>query len=354
MTGKRTLTLLTVAAVAVVGLASCSTSGGGAATTAAPASSEPTGPAARIDCRGVTDLFPGSVVLGYEDGWCRDWVDLARGRAVLGSTGSAALWSRRTGHGTALLVGAIHTLGEGWFGPAGTAVSASISDPGEQTGIPRLFLPLPGGSGPDALASLWYEVYRPDIAAERNGNRMQDVLPREDFYLAVTDTQKLDVSGPIPTPDPIVFGDVSVYDPLGVTLADPTYAAAEPGALVLLLGYPNEGRELAGSVGRILDDEEATAAVAELGRAGDPEGAVAYDPEAEFVIEGAAVAGMSGGPVVDDQGRLIGMLVRASDVHDGVQYVRAVRMAYVVDRLAAALDALDPEARAAVAGYLER
>jgi hypothetical protein len=247
----------------------------------------------------------------------------------------------------------VHTLGEGWFGPAGTAVSASLADPGEQTGVLRLFLPLPDGSGPDDLASPWYELWRPDIAAERTGNLMRDVLPREDVYVAVADSQKLDVSLLSPTPDPIVFGEVAVYDPLGVTLADPTYADAAPGSLVLLLGYPNATRELAGSVGRVLSDEEALAAIAELGSAGDPEGAVAYDPEVEFMIEGAAAAGMSGGPVVDDRGRLVGVLVRASDERDGLQYVRAVRLSHVVDRLAEALSAADPELREAVAGYLE-
>ena len=62
---------------------------------------------------------------------------------------------------------------------------------------------------------------------------------------------------------------------------------------------------------------------------------------------------MSGGAVVDRSGRLVGILVRATDVHNGVQYVRAVRMSYVVFRLAVAFDGLGLTKQQAIRGYLE-
>ena len=273
---------------------------------------------------------------------------------MLGSTGSVSVWSRRTQHGTAVIVGAVHTLGQGWFGPADTAVAEAIVDPSSQMGVPRLFLLLPDGSGPDPLASPWFGLYNPSIAAERNNNRMQDVLPREDFYVAATDRQKLDVSGLPPVPERIVHGQVPLYDPLNTTAIAPTFAETQPGVLVLVLGYPNETGELTAGVGRVLSDDDASRAVDELAALGDPEGSIAYDAEAEMIIEGAAMAGMSGGPVVDEQGRLVGVLVRATSDHQGVQYVRAVRMSYVADRVAAAFDALPLDTQRAIAGYLER
>ncbi|NNF70379.1 MAG: trypsin-like peptidase domain-containing protein [Acidimicrobiia bacterium] len=281
-------------------------------------------------------------------------MEVSQGRAVLGSTGSASVWSRSTGNETALIVGAVHSLGQGWFGAEGTAIAEAIVDPADQVGIPRLFLLLPDGSAPDTLASPWFGLFNPSIAAERNGNLMQDVLPREDFYVAVTDAQKLDVSGLPPVPEPITGGPVPLHDPAEVTMTRPTHSAARPGELVLMLGYANETGRLTASVGRVLGDADASAAVATLAGLGDPEGSIDYDSDAEIIIEGAAVAGMSGGPVVDGEGRLIAVLVRASEDHDGVQFARAVRMTHVVSRLDAAIEELGPEQQLAVAGYLER
>ncbi len=282
-----------------------------------------------------------------------EWVDRSYGRAVRGSTASATIWSRRSEYGTALIVGAVHTLGLGWFGPADTAVSESIVDPGERVGVARLFLIRPDGSGPDALASPWFGLYNPAVEAGRNNNLLADVLPREDFYIAVTDSQKLDVTGLPPMVEPIVKADLTIYDPAEVTTSDPTWVNAVGGELVLLLGYPDDTRELTASVGRVLSDDEAVRAVATLADLGDPEGSIPYDADAELIIQGESVVGMSGGAVVDRSGRLVGILVRATDVHNGVQYVRAVRMSYVVFRLAVAFDGLGLTEQQAIRGYLE-
>lgn len=266
-------------------------------------------------CDNLTPLFAVVAVLESPSGSCFDWIDRSYGRIVQGSTGSATIWSRRSEHGTALVVGAVHTLGEGWFGPSNTAVSESIVNPESLTGVARLFLIRPDGTGPDHLASPWFGLYNPDIAAERNNNLMQDLLPREDFYVAVADSQKLDVSGLPPMVDPIITDAVPMYDPMEATTTHPTWADAVEGDFVLLLGYPQTTGELTASVGRVLSDDEAGQAVADLADMGDPEGGVPYDPEAEMIIRGEAIAGMSGGGAVDRGGRLVGILVRATDVH---------------------------------------
>ncbi len=343
-----------VATASALALAACSGGdSGSAATTSSPVTTSSTAAPTVLTCDRVSGLFLVSEVTSTPDS-CETWVEQSQGRAVQGSTGSASVWSRDTTNGTALIIGAVHTLGQGWFGAEGTEIAEAIADPAEQVGIPRLYLRLPDGSGPDAMASPWFGLYNPSIAAVRNGNLMHDVLPREDFYVAVTDAQKLDTSGLPPTPEPIGGGPVPLFDPAELTVTQPTYGEARAGELVLMMGYANETGRLTGSVGRILDDAEASAAVATLADLGDPEGNIAYDAEAEVIIEGIAVAGMSGGPVIDSEGRLIAVLVRASDDHDGVRFARAVRMTYVTARLDAAYGALDDPGQLAVSGYLER
>ena len=306
-----------------------------------------------VACDDVTALFAVEAVLDGSGGSCREWVDISLGRAVRGSTGSASIWSGRSEHGTALVVGAVHTLGQGWFGPADTTVVESIVNPENQTGVARLFLMRKDGSGPDALASPWFGLYNPTIAAERNNNFMQNLLPREDFYIAVTDSQKLDVSGLPLLVEPIIREEVPLYAPAATTTTVPTWADAAGSDLLLLLGYPNETGVLTASVGRVLSHDEATQAVATLADLGDEEGNIPYDAEVEMIIQGSSMVGMSGGPAVDEDGRLVGILVRATDVHDGVQYVRVVRMSYIVSRLAAVLEGIDSQTRQAIQRYLE-
>lgn len=357
VTNQATVTMrhmMWVIAVLLVSVAACSSGDSGTAPT--PTSTIPPISTSAVpdSCDRVTAVFP---VAGLEDaspGDCGEWIDRSSGRAVLGSVGSASVWTRSTEHSTALIVGAVHTLGEGWFAPAGTAVEETVWDPAGQVGVLRLHLILPDGSGTDPLASPLFVLYNPAIAPERNGNRMQDVLPREDFYVGVTDSQRYDVSGPVPMPEPIVHGPVPLHDPSDATLTAPTLAEAEAGELVLLLGFPNETRELTAAVGRVMTDAEASAAVVGLAARGDAEGAIPYDSGVEMFIEGAALAGMSGGPVVDRQGRIVGVMVRASDEHNGAQYVRAVRLSYVTSQLDEAINALPSERRSAISGYLER
>ncbi|MCH7813940.1 MAG: hypothetical protein IID40_07960, partial [Planctomycetes bacterium] len=104
---------------------------------------------------------------------------------------------------------------------------------------------------------------------------------------------------------------------------------------------------------RVLSDGEAAGVIEMLADARDEEGDIPYEPEVEMIIEARSVTGMSGGAAFNRDGQQVGILVRASGVHDGTQYVRAVRMAYVVARLAIAFDNLSPEDQAVVQQYLE-
>ena len=91
----------------------------------------------------------------------------------------------------------------------------------------------------------------------------------------------------------------------------------------------------------------------ELAALGDEEGGISYDPEAEMIIEGYSVVGMSGGGVFDRVGSLVGILERASYEYNGKQYVRVVRMTFVVACINSAFEALSDSERAVVSPYLE-
>lgn len=72
-----------------------------------------------------------------------------------------------------------------------------------------------------------------------------------------------------------------------------------------------------------------------------------------FFYRGRGLHGMSGGGVFDEAGRQVGMVVRGSQLESGPNFVRAVRMSYVVSSVRAAVQRLAPEETARVQPYLE-
>lgn len=255
-----------------------------------------------------------------------------------------------------MVVSAVHTLGEGWLGPGGSDIPERLSAPGAEPGATRIFLVGADGGEPDDLASVLFVLYHPQIPAAESGNNLRGVLPRHDFFVGVIDSQKVQVQ-PLPqAPGPLRHEAPKVFDPHDLTMVGPTYDGAMDGETVILMGFPNVGDlagAMVGSVGIVLDDAQAVDAVAALAAVGDVEGTIPYDPEAEVILSAEASSGMSGGGVFDRNGRLVGIMVRASEKRDGQQYVRAVRMTYVVSRLTAAFQALDQSEQALLRPYLE-
>lgn len=308
-------------------------------------------------CDDVTTLFAVADALADPTNACFEWVDATQGRVARSGSASAVVWSRRTTAGPALLVSAMHTLGAGWFEPAGSDTIERLRDPGEGTGVPRIYLIEPTGGAPDDQVTPLFNFYNPEIPAEENTNGLRDILPVHDFYVGVIDNQKHTIDLVAPAVDPLQDAAPDVYDPDAHTTTAPTYTSVDPDDLVLLMGYPKaapfSGVQTA-NVGRVLSDAAASAAIVDLADAGDVEGDIAYNAEVEMIIMGHALGGMSGGGVFDEDGILVGIIVRASDERGGVQYVRAVRMTYVVGKLLAAFDALPADEKEAVRPYLEQ
>ncbi len=307
-------------------------------------------------CQPVTPLFSVVEVISDQDHPCREWVYKLQGRVAKNSQASASVWSLRTETGTALVVSALHTLGGGYLGPGGSLIEERLRDPAEEPGATRIFLVKGEDGSVDSLASVLFILYNPEVPPEQSGNYLRDILPRHDFFVGVIDSQKV-VMEPLPgEPAPLRHEPPVIFDPSGLTTVVPTYADVNPGDAVVLMGYPladDLAGMLAASIGKVLSDTEAEGAIKELAALGDEEGGIAYDPEAEMIIEGHAVKGMSGGGVYDWAGKQVGIIVRASNEYDGKQYVRAVRMTFVVARLISAYETLSDTERTAVSPYLE-
>jgi hypothetical protein len=300
-------------------------------------------------------LFSVSEVLSDPDHPYYEWVHILHGRVAKNSQMSSSIWSLNTESGTALIVSAVHTLGEGYLGMGGTRIVEKLSDPTEQPGATRIFLPNEEGIL-DTRASVLFILYHPEIPASQSGNFLKDITPRYDFFVGVIDSQKV-VMDPFPqAPGPLRHEPPIIFDPLGLADSSPTYSVVSPDEAVLLLGYPqaeeyNGG--LAASVGLVLDDSEAEGVIQKLSELGDEEGDIPYDPEVEMIIEGHAVVGMSGGGVYNLGGKQVGVLVRASGKYDSVQYVRAVRMIFIVDSLVSAFNSLPETDKQVIGVYLE-
>ena len=307
-------------------------------------------------CQPVTPFFSVVEVISNQDHPCREWVYKLQGRVTKSSDQSASVWSLRTEAGTALVVSALHTLGEGWFGPGGSLIEERLRNPAEELGATRIFLVKENDRSVDSLASVLFNLYNAEVPSDQSGNNLRNILPRHDFFVGVIDSQQV-VMEPLPgAPAPLRHEPPVIVDPSDLTTVAPTYADVDPGDVVVLMGYPRAddlAGMLAASIGRVLSDPEAEATIKELAALGDEEGGIAYDPEVEMIIEGHSLMGMSGGGVYDRAGKQVGILVRASNEYVGKQYVRAVRMTFVVARLMSAYEALSDTERAAVSPYLE-
>ncbi len=323
-----------------------------------------TGP---VTCSLERGLLDAAEVLADPEDPCHPWLEPLHGRAVRVDRpgGSGSLWSRRTMYGTGIMTTAAHVLSPCW-------AYWSEQDDGEiasDGSCPQMFhdpeqvvpgavirIGAEGGGVPASWWSAHFALYNPFVPPDEYISPTG--LPRYDVSVYAVDSQVFETygTGLGIVPEPIVDAPLELHDPAGYTLATPTWAAATGGQIVLALGFPDTdggGRSLHASVGRVLDAIEAEQAIATLRDAGDEEGQIAYDGDAEFLFEGTAAPGMSGGGVFDEEGRQVGIIVRASFADIGVQYVRAVRMSYLVLEMERGFSSLPTERQIAVAPYLE-
>jgi hypothetical protein len=287
---------------------------------------------------------------------CADLVAALHGRTVQVTLASGAIWSRRTQHGTGLLVTAAHV-----FTPCavdGTECPETLRDP-DTLGYAVIKITEPGTGSPSDSFSGHFPLYNPVIPAAENQGNLAGILPAHDISVYVVDPQTFVDDGTSigHSPGPLQDAELPLHDPESLTTTVPTFASPVAGSAVMLLGYAGDGPfagKLAATVGEVLSDEEVSTVMTQLQAAGDEEGDVAYDPAVEVFVRGDAYVGMSGGGAFDSSGKQVGTMVRATHADIGARYVRVVRLDYVAGRIAAAYAALSPAEQAAVAPYLEQ
>jgi len=292
---------------------------------------------------------------GPVDDPCRRWAERLRGRVGRAAVGSFAVWTRRTASALPLVVGAMHTLGRGGAAPDRTAAVERLAPP-EEEGALRLLLAPPSGTQTSMERAVAFRFFHTAIPANENAHPFASLRPRHDFFVDVTDAQRFaedDANEPLPSS--LQHGvPVPLYDPDGLTSSTPTFGTPNAGDVLAYTGFPASGPLANGGAigfGAMLSDAQAAQAISLVSAAGDEEGSMAYDPEAEMLIAGEGFVGMSGGGVFDGSGRLAGVLVRASS-SPGVKFVRAVRLSFIAASMGQARARLSAARSEAVGPFL--
>lgn len=289
----------------------------------------------------ASDSACGSALMSIEQGLaggCRAWLDRVRGQVGQQGPGSFAVWTRRNPDRLAIVITAAHTMGAGAFAPLGQAAEERRLRPEQETEGPTPTFALPPVDGGRALrdTSPFFLLYYPGVPAEENTADFARLRPRHDFVVGVVDGQRFekrdDHLGVLS--DPLERAETPLHDPDLTTTSTPTLGEPTAGDRVMLVGYPQATGEAGGvSVGRVLSNAEAAAAVDALRAAGDPEGDIAFEPDVEMMVEAAAIAGMSGGGAFDEDGRYVGVLVRGTETDALPKYTRVVRARYIASVL---------------------
>lgn len=287
---------------------------------------------------------------------CASWLEKVRGRVGKRvSAGSFVVWSTRTQDGYALVTGAMHTMGASRYALLGEEVHEEVVVPGTTGVLDRSVPAATGELGPKDV-SPYYDLYHPEIPAAEHTQGLRNITPKHDFYVGIVDAQRLPLMNDIaPVPDDRQPGLVPLYDPEGTATLTPSISVPKAGVDLLLVGYPAVGPFTgAFSVGKVLTDDEVATTFEALRAAGDEEGSLPYDPSVEFIVAAKALGGMSGGGVFDQDGRLTGVMVRASGTPGAPDIVRVVRASMIASRLETAVAALPEATKDAVTPYLEQ
>lgn len=263
-----------------------------------------------------------------------------RGSVGRRGPGSKTIWTRKNDYGLGLYISANHVYGlSGWNTREAHFFDLATENPGifETSQIP----PMDGKIALGNMLIADFPLMHFDISSNATNTTL---LPAEDFYLGIIDNQRTEQSQLGQHPDPVkTFAPLQLYDPDNRTKAIQTWNTPVSGEKVIAVGYPQDKKNYpngAVAYGKILSDTEAQEAIQKLKTAGDAEGDIPYNPNAEFFMEAQAIAGMSGGGVFNAQAQLLGIMVRASDSENAPKIIRVVKVSYIKSMMVAYYNSL--------------
>ena len=275
-------------------------------------------------------------------------------RGSVGRRGPASktIWSRKNDYGLGLYISANHVYSlYGWPSRQAQFFDLAVVNPGifETSQIPP-------GDGSVALKDSLvadFPLMHFDISLSATN---ETILPQEDFYLGIIDNQRTVRTAFPQYPANLQTNNaLQMYDPAERTKQTLTWSSPLAGEQAIAVGYPQDVSNYpngAVAYGKILSDGEATLIMQKLKDAGDAEGNIPYNAAAEFFIQAKAVAGMSGGGVFNSEGKLLGIMVRASDKENAPKIIRVVKVSFIRGKMMEYYSSLTDEDKAKLRPFI--
>lgn len=255
-----------------------------------------------------------------------------RGSVGVNGPGSKVIWSRNNDYGLGLFISANHVYGiNTWPSLNEEFVDLSVINNG-------IYI---GSKIPATIGSITFSnelnanfgLYHPQISSNASTTT---IVPKEDFYLGIIDNQRINDNGLGNYPNKVqTTTPLQMYDPFNRTKANHTWSVAHTNEIVVAVGYPQNKKDYpngAVSAGKVYSDSEASTIIESLKAKGDPEGSIPYNSEVEFLANIEAIAGMSGGGVFNENGQLLGVMVRAAELN-AEPVLRVVRISYIKQKI---------------------
>ena len=264
-----------------------------------------------------------------------DLLNKVRGSVGKRGPASKTIWSRKNDYSVGLYISANHVYGiSGWNSRNASFFDLFSENPGifETSQIP----PTDGRIELGNTLIADFPLLHFDISPTATNT---SILPEEDFYLGIIDNQRVQQGPFAQHPNPAQTSiPLEMHDTGNRTKAVLTWNSPVAGEKAISVGYPQDQNKYphgAVAYGKILSDEEAGNIIIQLKAAGDSEGNIPYNGNAEFFVDAQAIAGMSGGGVFNAAGQLLGIMVRASDKENAPRIIRVVKISYIKLKLEA-------------------
>ncbi|MDD5151098.1 MAG: trypsin-like peptidase domain-containing protein [Flavobacterium sp.] len=264
-----------------------------------------------------------------------DFVNLInkiRGSVGTNGSGSKVIWSKKNDYKLGLFLSANHVYGiNTWPSLNEEFIDITANNNGIFLGSK-----IPSANGNVSLSnelSANFGLYHPLIPSNATNTT---ILPKDDFYLGIIDNQRIIDNGFGNYPNFVQTSiPLQMYDPNNRTRAAQTWSVVEANQIVIAIGYPQDKATYpngAVSAGKVYSDTEADNIIQSLKVKGDAEGDIPYNPEVEFLANTDAIAGMSGGGVFNENGQLLGVMVRATKLNNE-PVLRVVRITYIEQKM---------------------